>query len=49
MTVAELIEKLRRCEQTAVVQVVSLYDAKYDPVAVITSGPQFVRLDVSDE
>ena len=49
MTVAELIEKLRQCNSSAVVKVVSLYDGKYEPIAVITSGPLFVMLDVSDE
>ncbi len=49
MTVAELIAKLHQCNSEAVVKVVSLYDGKYEPIAVITSGPLFVMLDVSDE
>ena len=49
MTVAELISKLNQCNQEAVVKVVSLYDGKYEPISVITSGPRFVMLDVSDE
>lgn len=49
MTVADLIEKLRQCNPNSVVKVVSLYDGKYEPIAVITAGPLFVTLDVSDE
>lgn len=49
MTVAELIAKLHQCNLEAVVKVVSLYDGTYEPIAVITSGPLFVMLDVSDE
>ena len=47
--VKELIAKLHQCNQEAVVKVVSLYDGKYEPIAVVTSGPLSVMLDVSDE
>jgi len=49
MEVWQLIAKLKHCEPSAEVQVVSGYDGLYQPLAVITSGPIVVRLDVSDE